>query len=355
MTSSEIPTAMKAIVFDESGQVSLKEHPVLTIADNEILVKNVAISLNPSDWKHIDWKLGKPGSILGGDFSGIVVKVGKDVSDGPKLGDHVAGVAHPCAYPDKGAYAEYVKADPELVWVVPENTFSHEQAAAHGIVFWTAVQTLYNSKHLGLVEPPEKVAKPEWVLIYGGSTGCGLSAIQLAHLSGYKVVTTASSRNHELLKSLGADVTIDYREPDLASKIKQATGDSLKYGADMVGEEKTKEVTVQSIGPSGGKVVGLNPLQNEESGRKDVTFSKTLLYSVYGYSYTIALTTEVPAAPQDRVHMAAFLKKLPQLVREGAVKPLPIKLWEGRLEDIQGGLQYMREGKVSAEKIVYRL
>ena len=53
--------------------------------------------------------------------------------------------------------------------------------------------------------------------------------------------------------------------------------------------------------------------------------------------------------------MAAFLKKLPKFVKDGAVKPLPIKLWEGGLQGVPDGLQYMREGKVSAEKIVYRI
>ncbi len=53
--------------------------------------------------------------------------------------------------------------------------------------------------------------------------------------------------------------------------------------------------------------------------------------------------------------MVAFLKKLPQLVLDGAVKPIPIKLWDGGLEAVPSGLQYMREGKVSAEKIVYRV
>ncbi|KAI0723773.1 GroES-like protein [Cerioporus squamosus] len=352
--SSEIPATMKAIVFDESGQVSLKEHPVPAITDNEILVKTVAVSQNPADWKCIDYKLNKPGGILGSDFSGIVVRTGKNVTGGPKVGDHVAGVAHGCEFPDKGAYAEYVKADPELVWIVPKDTFSHEQAAAYGVAFWTAVQALYNPRHLGLVEPPQKVAEPEWVFVYGGSSACGLSAIQLAHLSGYKVVTTASARNHALLKSLGADVTIDYREPDLVSKIKQATGDSVKYGADMIADDETKKVTVQAIGPSGGKVVGLNPMQSQESDRKDVIFNSTFLYSVFGYPVSLG-PTEIPAMPQDKERMVAFLKKLPQLVRDGAVKPLPIKLWEGGFEGIPAGLQYMREGKVSAEKIVYRL
>lgn len=64
---------------------------------------------------------------------------------------------------------------------------------------------------------------------------------------------------------------------------------------------------------------------------------------------------QFPGPIEDRTHMAAFLKKLPQLVLDGAVKPLPVKLWEGGLDEIHAGLQYMREGKVSAEKIVYRV
>ena len=57
----------------------------------------------------------------------------------------------------------------------------------------------------------------------------------------------------------------------------------------------------------------------------------------------------------DVSHMAAFLTKLPQLVKDGLVKPLPIKFWERGLTAVPDGLQYMREGKVSAEKIVYRV
>ncbi len=73
------------------------------------------------------------GSILGCDYSGVVVKVGKNVHSSPKVGDHVAGFVHGSAYPDEGAFAEYVKVPAELVWVVPANTFSHEQAAAYEV------------------------------------------------------------------------------------------------------------------------------------------------------------------------------------------------------------------------------
>ncbi len=106
------------------------------------------------------------------------------------------------------------------------------------------------------------------------SAAVGLCAIQLARLSGYKIITTASPRNHELLKSLGADVTVDYHDPDVVSKIKEVTGDSLKYAADMIGEVETHRIAIEAIGSSGGKLVGLNvALQKTEFGRKDVTIT----------------------------------------------------------------------------------
>ena len=75
--------------------------------------------------------IGVPGTINGCDFSGYIVKVGKNVST-PKVGDHVAGFVHGSTFTDEGAFAEYVKAPAELVWVVPENTLSHEEAATYG-------------------------------------------------------------------------------------------------------------------------------------------------------------------------------------------------------------------------------
>ncbi len=71
---------------------------------------------------------GKPGTVLGVDFSGNVVKVGKNVSS-RKVGDHVAGCVHGGCFEDEGAFAEYIKTPADLVWFVPENTLSHDEAA----------------------------------------------------------------------------------------------------------------------------------------------------------------------------------------------------------------------------------
>ena len=85
----------------------------------------------------------------------------------------------------------------------------------------------------------------------------------------------------------------------------------------------------------------------EETGIAD-----TLLYTCLGQEFFFFKL--YPAAPEDRKHMAQFLKKLPGLVAAGKIKTNPLKVWPGGIEAIPEGFQYMKEGKVSGEKIVYR-
>ena len=182
-------------------------------------------------------------------------------------------------------------------------------------------------------------------------------------------------------------MTIDYHAPDVVAQIKQATGASLKLAVDTISEAETHRIAAAAMGPSGGKVVGLNGLGGLESGREDVattgacrdlprtlsfreqrgsvpckllTFGRALLltevmiFTVFGRPINFA-SVQLQAVPQDKAHIVAFLRKFPQLVRDGALKPIPLRRWEGGFEGLQAGLQYMREGKVSAEKIVYTL
>lgn len=81
----------------------------------------------------------------------------------------------------------------------------------------------------------------------------------------------------------------------------------------------------------------------------------TLLYWALGRAFSFGPDASHPVRPEDRAHMVHFLKKVPGLVKAGQIKPLPIKFIEGGLAAIPEGFQYMREGKVSAEKIVYRI
>lgn len=79
----------------------------------------------------------------------------------------------------------------------------------------------------------------------------------------------------------------------------------------------------------------------------------TLIYTSLGHAFKLAKF--YPPVPEDRAHMAAFLKKVPGFVSSGVVRANPIKLWPGGLEGVNDGLQFMREGKNSGEKIVYKL
>ena len=161
--------------------------------------------------------------------------------------------------------------------------------------FWTAVQALYHPTRLGLVEPPAKASGEEWILIYSGSckytkarctttyllkdrsAAVGQFAVRLAALSGYKVVSTASPQNFDLVKSLGALEVFDYHDPDVVSKIKKATRDSIKRAFDAISESDTQRISAESMAPSGGLLILTRPAQPEVTSRKDVKFQRTSL------------------------------------------------------------------------------
>lgn len=146
-----------------------------------------AIPLNPTDWKHADIWAVRPDQ-LGCDFSGEVFTAAGYL----KVNDRVSGFVYGASQSKQGAFAEYVKTDASLVWKVSEGTSWEEAAALGGIGPDTAVHALYLQLELTL--PWKPLSTPEPFLVYGGSTSVGLYAIQLAKLSGYTVIATASPK-----------------------------------------------------------------------------------------------------------------------------------------------------------------
>ena len=113
---------------------------------------------------------------------------------------------------------------------------------------------------------------------------------------------------------------------------------------------------MQTFGPGGGKLVTILPVQQEAQRlRPDVAIQVTLIYTVFDRAVTFARTYHFPASSEDRSHMAQFLKKTPELVKRGQIKPNPTRPFDGGLEGLNAGFEYMESGKVSGEKIVYRL
>ena len=203
---------MKAIVYCDYGLTNLKlediEKP--TPNDDQILVKVRAASVNPYDWHFIEGTpkivrlmgvgLRKPKDTrVGVDFAGTVEAVGKKVTQF-KPGDDVFGGRG-------GAFAEYVCRRAEGAVALKPASITFEQAASVNIAGITALQAIRDK---GKVQPGQKV------LINGASGGVGTFAVQIAKSFGADVTGVCSTRNVDLVRSLGADHVIDYTKEDFA-------------------------------------------------------------------------------------------------------------------------------------------
>jgi NADPH:quinone reductase-like Zn-dependent oxidoreductase len=203
---------MKAIIYCDYGLPNLKledvEKPVPN--DEQILVKVRAASVNPYDWHFVEGTpkimrlmgvgLRKPKDTrLGVDFAGTVEAAGKNVTQF-KPGDEVFGGRG-------GAFAEYVCRRAEGAVALKPANITFEQAAAVNIAGITALQGLRDK---GKVQPGQKV------LINGASGGVGTFAVQIAKSLGAEVTGVCSTRNVDLVRSLGADHVIDYTKEDFA-------------------------------------------------------------------------------------------------------------------------------------------
>ncbi|EIN07436.1 zinc-binding oxidoreductase ToxD [Punctularia strigosozonata HHB-11173 SS5] len=362
--SPSIPRTMRALVTAEGHTAVVKEIPTPTADYGEILVKVVAAAQNPADWKHVGWST-QPDLIVGCDFAGDVVEVAEG-AEGFRVGDRVAGFVYGSQYKDRGAFAEYVKNDCALSWHVPDGV-SYEEAATMSVGFFTAAQTMFHPKNLGLVGYPDKwtgSSDPEgnaaapWVLVFSGATSVGMYAIQLAHLAGYRVVTTASPKNVELVKALGADVVVDYRDPEVSRKVREATNGELHLGLDTFASAETQEASVRAFGPGRGKLIAILPVQESARAiREDVEIKGTMLYTAsrLPQSGPTSMGGQLPAASEDHRQVADWMPKITELLQKGLVKPNPVKLWPGGLDAVVEGFEYMKSGRLSAEKIVYRV
>ncbi len=205
---------MKAMVNTQYGSpdvLQLKEIEKPTPQDNEVLVKVHAASVNAADWHLLRGKpflmrlmgfgLLKPkNKILGSAMAGRVEAVGRNVKQ-LQPGDELFGDLTRCGW---GAFAEYVCASEEAFALKPANV-TFEEAAAVPLAAVTALQGL---RAKGQIQPGQKV------LIYGASGGVGTFAVQIAKSFGAEVTGVCSTRNVDMVRSIGADRVIDYTQED---------------------------------------------------------------------------------------------------------------------------------------------
>ena len=245
---------MKAFILERYGKKSsmrLGEMPEPEVRDHDVLVAIHAASLNQLDAKIRDgeFKLILPYRlplVLGNDVAGVVVGVGPKVR-GFKSGDEVY------ARPNQdriGTFAEFIAMNEADVALKPRN-LTMEESASIPLVGLTAWQVLIERAEL---------KKGQKILIHAGSGGVGTFAIQLAKHIGATVATTTSAANVDLVRSLGADIVIDYKKEDFAKVLS---------GYDVVLNSLGKDTLEKSLKvlKPGGKLISI-------SGPPDIAFAK---------------------------------------------------------------------------------
>jgi len=320
---------MKAVVYRCYGSPDVLrfedvERP--SAADGEVLVKVHAASVNPLDWHYMRGSpylmrlgtgLGRPDDTsMGVDFAGTVEAVGSNVQ-GFKSGDKVFGRG-------SGAFAEYVtvRADRGLVLKPANVTF--EQAASVPIAAITALQALRDN---GKLKPGQQV------LINGASGGVGTFAVQIAKSLGAEVTGVCSTRNVEMVQSIGADFVFDYTKEDYTESGKQ-----YDLIIDMVGNHSLlanrrvmkPEGILVIVG--GGKGNWLGPLMGP---------IKALLLSPFvGQDFGLILAS----IRQDDLAILA------ELMQAGKVTPVIDRRY--RLSEVQEAIRYSEEGHARGKIII---
>ena len=348
---SFVPHVQKAVVVVAPKKAELiSDRPLPTLRDHYMLVKTVAVALNPTDWKHLDYSFAPPGAIIGCDYAGIVEEVGKDVKKPFKKGDRVCGFAHGgnALQLEYGAFAEYIVVKGDLQIHIPDN-LSFQEAATLGVGISTVGHALYQS--LKLAHPSDPVAQPEPLLIYGGSTATGTLAIQMAKLSNYQVITTCSPRNNDLVKSRGADAAFDYKDPNVAAEIRRFTNNKLKFVFDTISVESSAKLCSDAVSTEGGEYTALLRVSLP---RKDINARYTLAYTIFGEEFMYG-SQKFPVQPENRAFAEQFWPVVRKLLADGKIKVHPYVVGKDGLKGVIEGLDLLRREQVSGLKLVYNI
>lgn len=172
------------------------------------------------------------------------------------------------------------------------------------------------------------------------------------------VITTCSSHNFDYVKSLGADAAFDYKDPSCSQQIKDYSKDSIKYAMDCISEGSSTSIAVSSLSSSGGVYTTLLPVPEDEVRKINdkVQNKSTLGYTVVGESFKFG-PHEMPAKPEDFEFGKMFWDLSKGLLEKGLIrvhKPTVDKFGSG-LKGVVEGMDFMRQGKVSGEKLVFTI
>ena len=319
---------MKAIVYQEYGSPDVlrcEEIQKPIPGDNEVLIRVCAAALNPLDWHFVRGRpygfrfmsgLRKPKDArLGMDVAGRVEAAGRNVRLF-KPGDAVFGIC-------RGAFAEYACTAERDLAQKPDNV-TFEQAASVPVAAFTALQGLRDKGH---VEAGQKV------LINGAAGGVGSCAVQIGKWLGAEVTGVCSSRNVEMVRSLGADHVIDYTREDFTR-----SGKRYETIFDCIGNHSLAACR-RSLAPR-----GICVLVGAPSGRWIAPMGRFLGARLISAFMSRKLAPIMARWSQDDLHLMA------ELMRCGKLNPVIDRRY--RLGEAPAALRYLEEGHARGKVVV---
>lgn len=330
---------MKAFVLERYGKqraLQAADLPTPELRDDEVLVRVHAAGVNQLDAKIRDgeFKLILPYRlplVLGHDLAGVVVDVGPRVRHF-QAGDEVYARADDFRI---GTFAEFVPVKEASLALKPKG-LSMEQAASIPLVGLTAWQALVETARL---------EKGQKVFIQAGSGGVGTLAIQLAKHLGATVATTTSAANVALVKSLGADVVIDYRTQDF---------EDVLHDYDVVlnsQDGKTLEKSLRVL-KRGGKLISISGPPDPAFGR-DIAAAGFVRLVMRALSFGIRRRARARGVGYSFLFMKANgsqLREITRLVEAGAIRPVLDRVFP--LAATNEALAYVDAGRAKGKVVV---
>ncbi len=334
----------------KGGRFEVGPAPYTPPAANEVVVRVRAIALNPIDaMPRFAYRLVLPWltypAVVGTDVAGEVVEVGAGVTR-LRAGDRVVGPAFGIEKSQnraaEGGFQRYAVLIEHMVSPIPDS-LSFPQAAVLPLTLSTAATGLFQTDHLGLALPGgNPTDRGETVLVWGGSTGVGSNAIQLARNAGYRVLTTCSPHNFDYVKALGAEAAVDRRSRTAVDELIERIGDGPLAGTLAIGNgslPKTIAIAARTAGSR--RVTSAQPerlarIQGWRGPLRGVRVS-----GIWGGSLK-----------DNEVGPAIFADFLPRALASGAYRAAPDATVVGDgLDRIPDALRRLRDG-VSASKLV---
>jgi len=330
---------MKAFIVKSYGKkekLHLADWVEPTVNENDVLVQIHSAGVNVLDSKirNGEFRLILPYKtpfILGHDVAGVVTKVGSKVNKF-KVGDEV--YSRPADHA-VGTFAEFISLNEKDVALKPKN-ISMEEAASIPLVGLTAWQALVEKANL---------KKGQKVFIQAGSGGVGAFAIQLAKHLGVTVATTTSAANVDFVKSLGADIVIDYRKDDFETLLKDY--DVVLNSQDT----KTLEKSMRILKPN-GIVVSI-------SGPPDTDFGKEINANWFLKIVLSVLSAGIRKKAKRLGVKFSFLlmraqgeqlSRITKLIESGMIKPVIDKIFP--FEQTNEAMSYIEAGRAKGKVVV---